>query len=315
MNALWENKQAYLDFLDQWKGAIFVFMLAIVAIIPLVYVVYLVKLRLLSSYKEKYDFVSKYEIRMWKVVNVLMGVVIASLVNLWAQSAVGKAELWFFVRMGMSIPVGGVHVYIAFMFLSVYYPKVLNKKLNRLRYAPRINPNTGNRMKLLSEEEEDVYLDEGMQAEEGVFSVDYDVWIDEETEDVVIEKYQGNLVAEECENCGFQTLRLAEENMVEDAENPDNSSLEQLYVCGYCKRQVERVVKVRKSVDEVKANVLSERLPKQIASLRIEVMRKSGELESYDFQNARQAREFLSQLGGTSSAAEGAKASTGNTSS
>ena len=36
-------------------------------------------------------------------------------------------------------------------------------------------------MKLLSEEEEDAYLDEGQQAEENVFSVDYDVWIDEET--------------------------------------------------------------------------------------------------------------------------------------
>ena len=30
-------------------------------------------------------------------------------------------------------------------------------------------------MKLLSEEEEDAYLDEGMQAEENVFSVDYDI--------------------------------------------------------------------------------------------------------------------------------------------
>ena len=35
------------------------------------------------------------------------------------------------------------------------------------------------RLVLLSEDEEDAYLDEGMQAEENVFSVDYDVWIDE----------------------------------------------------------------------------------------------------------------------------------------
>ena len=39
-------------------------------------------------------------------------------------------------------------------------------------------------MRLLSEDEEDVYLDEGMQAEENIFSVDYDVWIDEVTGDI-----------------------------------------------------------------------------------------------------------------------------------
>ena len=44
-------------------------------------------------------------------------------------------------------------------------------------------------MKLLSEDEEDVYLDEGMQAEENVFSVDYDVWIDEESGYTKIEKH------------------------------------------------------------------------------------------------------------------------------
>ena len=36
-------------------------------------------------------------------------------------------------------------------------------------------------MKFVKEEEEDAYLDEGQQAEENVFSVDYDVWIDQET--------------------------------------------------------------------------------------------------------------------------------------
>ena len=49
-------------------------------------------------------------------------------------------------------------------------------------------------MKLLSEEE-DVYLDEGMQAEENAYSVDYDVWIDEKTGFTKIEKYNGRLHA------------------------------------------------------------------------------------------------------------------------
>ena len=62
-------------------------------------------------------------------------------------------------------------------------------------------------MKLLSEEEEDVHLDEGMQAEENIFSVDYDVWIDEETGFTQIDKYAGHLHALECPECSYQTLK------------------------------------------------------------------------------------------------------------
>jgi len=43
---------------------------------------------------------------------------------------------------------------------------LIEKRLKVLRYKPRISPKTGKPMKLLSEEEEDVHLDEGMQAEE-----------------------------------------------------------------------------------------------------------------------------------------------------
>ena len=65
--------------------------------------------------------------------------------------------------------------------LKFYYPFFIEKRLKKLRYTPRTSPD-GRKMKLLSEEEEDVYLDEGMQAEEDAFSVDYDVWIDEDYE-------------------------------------------------------------------------------------------------------------------------------------
>ena len=56
---------------------------------------------------------------------------------------------------------------------------------------------------LLSEDEEDVHLKEGMQAEENVFSIDYDVWIDEKSAEIKIEQYQGHLIALQCGNCGF----------------------------------------------------------------------------------------------------------------
>ena len=46
--------------------------------------------------------------------------------------------------------------------LKFYFPFFIEKRLKKLRYSPRISAD-GNIMKLLSEEEEDVYLDEGMR--------------------------------------------------------------------------------------------------------------------------------------------------------
>ena len=60
--------------------------------------------------------------------------------------------------------------------LRFYYPFFIERRLKALRYSPRINPANGNFMKLLSEEEEDVHLEPGMQAEEELHSIDYDVW-------------------------------------------------------------------------------------------------------------------------------------------
>ena len=54
-----------------------------------------------------------------------------------------------------------------------------------------------------------------MQAEENLFSVDYDVWIDEKTERTIIEKYTGHLEASTCENCGFATMRLVKEEAIQ----------------------------------------------------------------------------------------------------
>ena len=72
-------------------------------------------------------------------------------------------------------------------------------------------------MKLLSEEEEDVYLDEGMQAEENAYSVDYDVWIDEKTKFTKIEKYNGRLHALKCDKCNYQTLKVSKEEIIQPA--------------------------------------------------------------------------------------------------
>ena len=102
-------------------------------------------------------------------------------------------------------------------------------------------------MKLLSEEEEDVYLDEGMQAEENAYSVDYDVWIDEKTKFTKIEKYNGRLHALKCDKCNYQTLKVSKEEITQPATLIEEGELIKFLSCGYCgqkSRKSHRIAKL-----------------------------------------------------------------------
>lgn len=131
--------------------------------------------------------------------------------------------------------------------LKFYYPFYIEKRLKILRYKPRISPKTGKPMKLLSEEEEDVYLDEGMQAEENLFSMDYDVWKDEESGYVKIEKYAGHLHAVQCPECNYQTFKVVKEEILKQPTETEEGELMKNYLCGYCGYKAKKAVTLKVS--------------------------------------------------------------------
>ena len=143
--------------------------------------------------------------------------------------------VWFYVRLFMSFAGGTLVGYVAFLILEYYYPTRLDKRLKKWRYMPRVNPKTGNKMRLLAEHEEDVHLDEGMRAEEDVFSIDYDVWFDAATNDVLVEKYPGHMQALQCGSCGFFTLKVVREEITQKPTLNTPGELIKHYECSYCK--------------------------------------------------------------------------------
>jgi hypothetical protein len=150
----------------------------------------------------------------------------------------------FFIILILTLSIAYAVNYI----LKHYYPDYVNRRLNRLRYKPRISPKTGRAMKLLTEEEEDVYLDEGMQAEEDVFSVDYDVWIDEETGYTQIEKYSGKYAIKQCPKCNYQTFRIEKEELLIAPTVISSGELLKRYRCTYCdytEKEIFNVVKLK----------------------------------------------------------------------
>ncbi|MFY0627795.1 MAG: hypothetical protein JXR07_15965 [Reichenbachiella sp.] len=270
----------------------------------LIYVFYKIRLGGKKELKEKYDFVSKYEMKFLFAAHIAIAIGIFLLCNTYKELTVLKSLLWFWIRLFISICIGVLYGYIAQLMLKFYYPGIQAKKLKKYRYTTRINPKNGNPMKLLSEEEEDAYLDEGMQAEENVFSVDYDVWIDLETGDTHIEKYEGRLHALECDRCGFQTLKLEKEEVTKEASEYEEGELIKHYKCTYCKRIKRNTVKLSKHKTESDFKVTETTKfvenplhdGPQVIAVKIEIHGSDGSAKSYEFQNLNESSKFLKEF-------------------
>ena len=205
---------------------------------------YLVKLSTTSDAKAKYDFINKNEIKVLWIASLVLIVGGCFYAN---STIIQLSALWIFVRLFVTSMMGMIVALIIQNLLKFYYPFFIEKRLKVLRYKPRISPKTGKPMKLLSEEEEDAYLDEGMQAEENVFSVDYDVWKDEETGYIKIEKYSGHLHAIQCPECNYQTFKVVKEEIIKAPTATEEGELLKHYQCGYCGYKAKKTVLLKQS--------------------------------------------------------------------
>lgn len=291
----------YRSFLDGWHLVMWYLIPVSIALSPAVLIFHWIKVGTMRSSKATYDYISKYEIKILLIAVIGISVATAAFLNTVRPETVALAPMWFFVRLFITICIGTLIGYVTYLILKYTYPTRLNKKLRRLRYKPRINPNSGHIMRLLSEDEEDVYLDEGMQAEENIFSVDYDVWIDEVNGDIKIEKYPGHLQAYECDRCGFQTLKLRREEITKKATQTDEGELIKHYKCSYCgriKRRTKTIAPLNKTPDTFKLPeklTFKDELSNLGGAVEMRIIAPNGSIKSYDFPNIEQARQFLEE--------------------
>ncbi len=236
--------------LQDWNDLGRYIALAFGAIAVIIFLYHWLSLGMKKDPKSRYDFINKYEINnLWYA-----SVVLLIAIGIYVNTLVPEGEvIWLAVRVFVTVMMGLIVGVIISNLLKFYYPFYVEKRLKKLRYTPRISPKTGKAMKLLSEDEEDVYLDEGMQAEENVFSVDYDVWIDEESGYTKIEKYAGHLIALQCPECNYQTLKVTKEEILESPTESDEGELMKFYKCDYCgykERKAFRIAKLKQATGE-----------------------------------------------------------------
>src|SRR5690349_4315377 len=216
------------------------------AIAVLIVIGHIIRLATMSDAKTKYDFINKSEIMTLWVASIILIIGCCFFANSAVTPESGTL-IWMFVRAFTTISMGMIVALIVQNLLKFYYPFFIEKRLRALRYKPRVSPKTGKAMKLLSEDEEDVYLDEGMQAEEEVFSIDYDVWKDEETGYVKIERYSGHLHALQCPECNYQTFKVIREEILKNPSAAEEGELLKHFQCGYCGYKAKKTVTLRVS--------------------------------------------------------------------
>lgn len=287
----------FTPFIVAWNYSMILGTIIMIAAGIVIYLVYKIRLSSIRDYHKKYDFVNTHEIKTYKLIFYCFGVATALAINLYGREDMREVELWFYTRLFMSIAGGTLVAYVSYLVLEYYYPSRLDKKLKRYRYATRINPKTGNKMRLLSEEEEDVHLEEGMKAEEGVFSVDYDVWIDEKTGDVKIEKYPGRLQALRCNTCGFYTMRIVKEEVTRMPSATEPGELVKHYQCSYCKSVRATAFNIStKQAEDYKKEKFKFKRNKDVDLVKVEIHTVAGEKKHFEFQNIDEAQRFLSEF-------------------
>jgi DNA-directed RNA polymerase subunit RPC12/RpoP len=93
-----------------------------------------------------------------------------------------------------------------------------------------------------------VHLDESQREDENILSVDYDVWKDEDTGYLQIEKYNPKHHAIKCPECDYQTLRLIREEVVRQPTATENGIMVKHYRCSYCKHLAKKTVELKPAV-------------------------------------------------------------------
>ncbi|GJM31019.1 MAG: hypothetical protein DHS20C18_00200 [Saprospiraceae bacterium] len=118
-------------------------------------------------------------------------------------------------------------------YLLVFFG--LKMVLKRLRNQPRFSKLNGAPMRKLTEQEEDDFLEKGQIAEELLGTIDYDVWVSDDMEDVVILPYKKRFSQySSCPKCHFRTYHHTHTRTLRHATSHNSGQKERLYECKNC---------------------------------------------------------------------------------
>jgi hypothetical protein len=228
------------EFLDSWNYYMYSGALVFIGIGLLILLYHEFRILKIKDLKEKYDYVNLHEIRYFWF--ALLSFIVAGFLfaNTLANDIIhSSGMMWFYVRIFITVSFAVIGYFIVYSAVRIYYPRFVEKRLNKLRNKPRISAE-GNVMRKLSELEEDEYLEAYMIEEELFHAIDYDVWLDEKTGSKKIEKYFAYQHAEECPECGYYTFKISREELERTPTQHEFGLFIKHYKCSYCNHREAR---------------------------------------------------------------------------
>ncbi len=245
-----ESTQSY----QSWDELIILGAYASFAIAILILLYHELRLVLIKDLKEKYDYINLHEITyFWYAIIAL--IIAAALYSnaMVARVFDVKGTTGVIVRVFYTLGFSAIAYISLSSLVRILYPRVVERRLQKVRNKPRLSP-AGNPMRKLSEEEEDVHLEQDQidQESSDIHSVDYDVWIDEKTGYKKIEKYMAYQHAEECSECGFVTSKIINEEIEVKPTVNETGLLLKHYRCTYCRHREAKEVIIAKLSSNVK---------------------------------------------------------------
>lgn len=237
-----EDHSEFIAAWDRWTslGANIFFGTAV-----LIFLYHQVRVLLIRDYKERYDYVNANEVNFfwYSVIALIAG--LAFFANSVGTTMIfSDVAIWFYVRIFVTACFAVIAYIIFYSLVRVYYPRFVDRRLNRIRHKPR-RSSAGNKMRKLKEHEEEAHLDPELWREQReVASVDYDVWLDEKTGETRVEKYLLSQHTEECPECRYFTFRLIKEEMIRLPSETESGVLMRRYRCQYCHHGEAREVVV-----------------------------------------------------------------------
>ncbi len=124
-------------------------------------------------------------------------------------------------------------IFFPIPFIFIYFLFTKNR-LSKYRKAKRYSKLTGKELFPMDEKIDDVFLENGQIIEEEIGSIDYDVWITQEFDDILILKYDQKSKYSECKKCHYKTYYKDHSKIVSSATTSHTGITMLTFKCKNC---------------------------------------------------------------------------------
>ena len=141
---------------------------------------------------------------------------------------------------------------IPILFIS----KLVKKRLQEYRTAPRYSKVNGELLHLKNEWTENEFLEAAQILEENLKSTRYDVWVTEDQSDILILEYEGinSRKYSDCTKCGYKTYGKKSSKLLKAATYASAGERVDFYECRNCNYQDEKKVVLAKKVRQTSSS-------------------------------------------------------------